>query len=80
MSSFENPERPDDRPVPPVALPADREIAVRAFRLGAPQVLRRDLDVTESVLFDSDLSDSESAIVGWHVDLGIYGFDGPNEG
>jgi hypothetical protein len=43
-------------------------------------VLRRDLDVTESVLFDSDLSDSERAIVGWHVDLGIYGFDGPNEG
>ncbi len=52
---FEDPERPDDRPVPPVALHPDREIAARAFRLGAPQVLRRHLDVTESVFFDSDL-------------------------
>src|SRR5881397_2879748 len=28
---FEDPECPDDRPVPPVALSADREIAARAF-------------------------------------------------
>ena len=62
---LEDAERADHGPAPPVALQADREVAVRALGLGAPQVIGGDLDLTERVLLDADLI--VVAIAGWHV-------------
>jgi len=67
---FQDAQRADDRSAPPVALHADREVTVGAFRLGAPQVIRRDLDVTESVFFDSEFC--VNTTVGWHATLGVW--------
>jgi hypothetical protein len=48
-------ESPDDRPAPAKALDADRKIHMRALSLSAPEVLRRDFDAAQRILFHADL-------------------------
>ena len=43
---LEDAERADHRPAPAVALHADREVAMRPLRLCAPQMVRRNFDVS----------------------------------
>ena len=51
---LEDAEGADHGPAPAVALHADREIDVGPLGLGAPEMIRRDLDVAQHVLFGSE--------------------------
>src|SRR6185436_19641891 len=48
---LEDSEGADDGAIPAISFHADRKIAVRTFRLGAPEAIVGDLDLTQSVLF-----------------------------
>jgi hypothetical protein len=52
---LEDAEGADHGPAPAIAFHPDREVEVRALGLGAPEVIRRDLDLPQGVLVDTDL-------------------------